>query len=459
MSVAGCALAAAEPAARPNVLFLLADDQRPDSIHALGNDLIRTPHLDRLVREGTTFTRAITAIPICVASRAEIMTGRDGLRNGKPDFGFSPAEGVPHWAEVMRDAGYHTCYSGKWHTPGRPSQHGYIRAEGLYAGGGGQHPLTHPVDWKGLEVTGYRGAVFQTDDRTLFPERGVGLTPNISESFADAAIGFLKEPRDRPFFLHVNFTAPHDPLFHPAGYEHMYEPAEMPLPANFLPEHPFDHGNFRGRDELLFHWPRTPAETLGELAVYYAVISHLDAQVGRILAALDETGQAARTIVIYSSDHGLAIGSHGLRGKQNMYEHSVGVPLILRGPGIPEDRRTAAQCYLRDLFPTVCDLAGIEAPSTVDGRSLNPVLTGEQEAIHTAVFAHFRDSQRMIRTEEWKYVVYPQSGREQLFYLPGDPHERRDLIADPRHAAAAAELRARLIEWRRERNDPTLTQP
>lgn len=437
----------ARSADRPNVLFLLSDDQRPDTIHALGNEQIQTPNLDRLVREGTTFTRAITAIPICVASRAEIMTGRDGLRNGKKDFGFSPAGGVPHWAEVMRDAGYETCYTGKWHTPGRPGQHGYVRTEGLYAGGGGAWPMTYPVDWSGREVTGYRGWVFQTDDRTLFPEQGVGLTPNISEAFADAAIRFITGQRERPFFLHVNFTAPHDPLLVPRGYEGRYDAAKLPLPANFLPEHRFDHGNFKGRDELLFRWPRTPEETRGELAVYYAVISHLDAQVGRIVEALEKTGQLENTLIIYTSDHGLAIGSHGLRGKQNMYEHSVGVPLILRGPGIAADCRTTAQCYLRDLFPTVCDLAGIAVPEGVDGRSLRPVLTGEREEIYDAVYAHFRDSQRMVRTAEWKYVVYPQAGREQLFHVAEDPDELRNVVDQARYAAVVRDMQGRLTTY------------
>ncbi|MCA9055717.1 MAG: sulfatase-like hydrolase/transferase, partial [Planctomycetaceae bacterium] len=266
-------------AERPNVLFLFADDQRPDTVRALGNEIIRTPHLDRLVSEGTAFTRAITAIPICVASRAELLTGRDGLNNGKPDFGFSPAEGVTFWGEAMRDAGYETCYVGKWHTTGRPSERGYVRSEGLYSGGGGKFAMTFPRDFKGMEVTGYRGWVFQTDDRQLFPERGIGLTPDISEQFADAAISFLQESREQPFFLHVNFTAPHDPLFLPPRFRGAYDAASMPLPQNFLPRHPFDHGNFDGRDELLFHWPRMPDETRRALAAYYAVIEHLDEQV------------------------------------------------------------------------------------------------------------------------------------------------------------------------------------
>src|SRR5262249_55409521 len=154
----------------------------------------------------------------------------------------------------------------------------------------------------------------------------------ISSMFADAAIGFLRRKQDNPFFLHVCFTAPHDPLIMPPGFEGKYDPARLPLPQNFLPRHPFDHGNLEGRDELLWPFPRTPDDVRGELASYYAVISHMDAQIGRILAALDETRLAENTIVIFSSDQGLSIGSHGLRGKQNMYEHTVGVPLVLRGP-------------------------------------------------------------------------------------------------------------------------------
>lgn len=429
---------------RPNVLFLLTDDQRPDTIHALGNEHIRTPHLDRLVRQGTAFTRAVTAIPICVASRAEILTGRDGLRNGKQDYGFSPAENVTCWAEAMREAGYDSGYVGKWHTTGRPSQYGYQHTPGLYSGGGGDLALTQPVDWKGMPVTGYSGWVFQTDDRRRFPEQGVGLTPDISEQFARAAVEFLQQPRSGPFFLQVNFTAPHDPLLLPSRYQGAYDARDIPLPANFAPQHPFDHGNFDGRDERLFHWPRLPDETRRALAVYYSVIEHLDEQVGHILHALDVNGQRDNTIVIYSSDHGLAIGSHGLRGKQNMYEHSIGVPLIFRGPGIPANRRTAAQCYLRDLYPTTCDLCAVPTPATVQGRSLRPALGGDSESIYDEVVCHYRDVQRMLRTAEWKYIVYPQAGVEQLFHLPSDPDERWNRVHDQELSAVLSDLKLRL---------------
>ena len=445
---------------RPNVLLLVSDDQRPDTIATLGNPSIRTPHLDQLVAAGTVFTRATCANPICTPSRAEILTGVTGFRSGVFDFGRRIHPQTPRWPATMRAAGYRTWYVGKWHNDGRPHDHGFEETDGLFTGGGA--PWWVPTsDWNGRDVTGYRGWVFQTDDGRRQPEHGVGLTPNISARFADAAIRFIRRPRaeQEPFFLHVNFTAPHDPLLMPFGHEQLYDPDKLPVPPNFLPEHPFDHGNFRGRDELLFEWPRTRPMVRDELAVYYAVISHMDAQIGRILAALDDTQQRENTIIIFTSDHGLAIGSHGLRGKQSMYEHTIGVPLMLSGPGVPRNRRTDAPCYLRDLFPTVCDLCGIAAPDAVEGRSLRPVLAGTVETVHPFAVGYFRSFQRMIRTDEWKLIWYPQLDRYQLFDLRNDPHELRDVSKASGHEEVIAGLRTRLETWLREHGDPLLVEP
>ena len=257
-------------------------------------------------------------------------------------------------------------------------------------------------------MTGYRGWIFQNDKGKKFPDLGVGLTGDISEKFADAAIELLKQDSNKPFFLHVNFTAPHDPLMLPTGYEEKYSPKKMKLPANFLAEHPFDHGNFDGRDEKLFKWPRTAKETKAELAAYYAVISHMDEQIGRMLDTLKSTGQLENTIVVFGSDHGLGVGSHGLRGKQSMYEHTIGVPLLIRGPGVPRGKRRAAQCYMRDIFPTVADLAGLEAPDSIDGRSLKPVIHGERDEVRPFVVGYFRKYQRMIRKGHWKVHRVPR---------------------------------------------------
>lgn len=434
-------------AERPNILLIVTDDQRPDTIHALGNDEIRTPTLDRLVTQGMVFHRAITAIPICVASRAELLTGRDGRLNGKQDNGYSPKAGIPHLATTLHQAGYETCYVGKWHTSGRPSTHGYETVEGLFASGGGKYPLTVPKDWKGMDVTGYRGWVFQSDDRKIRPEEGVGLTSDISEKFTAAAIKFLKRRSKRPFFLHVNYTAPHDPLLLPANSEYHYDPKQISLPPNFQSEHPFDHGNAGGRDEVLFRLPRTPEQTRSGLAIYYSVIQQLDAAIGSLVHSLQEEGLERNTLLIFTSDHGLAMGSHGLRGKQNMYEHSVGVPLIFVGPEIPSNTSTHAQCYLRDLYPTICDYADVEIPDSVQGRSLLPILVGQENSVYQAVFASFKDSQRMIRTRRWKYVKYPLVNKEQLFDLTTDPHEINNLAEQPKSQKLLYHLRMRLDDW------------
>ena len=456
---AGCRTAAPthphEPPPRPNIVFILSDDQRPDTIHALGNPHIRTPNLDHLVKGGSAFTRAVSPNPICTPSRAEILTGCSGFRNGVLDFGGVIDPQLTTWPQAMRAAGYDTCCVGKWHTNGRPSTHGFEECHGLFAGGGGKW-WKPQVDHHGRPVTGYQGWVFQTDDGEKFPGRGVGLTPDISATFADAAIGAIGRKREQPFFLYVNFTAPHDPLLMPPGHGGTYDPQKIPLPTNFLPEHPFDHGNLRGRDEKLLPWPRTAKDVRADLAVYYAVISHMDEQIGRIVAALEARGLWEKTIVIFTSDQGLAMGSHGLRGKQNMYEHTVGVPMLFRGPGVPQGKRFDAQMYLRDVFPTVCDLVGIPVPESVEGRSIVPVLRGKAESIHAHAFCHFRDVQRMIRTDRWKLIHYPKIDRWQLFDLRTDPLERHDLSADAGHARVLADLRARLRASQEQVADPLL---
>jgi len=454
----GALVSAAEgqPAVRrPNFLVIVSDDQRPDTIHALGNPVIQTPSLDSLVREGMALTRAIAPNPICVPSRAEIMTGCDGFRNHVGVFGSRMNPELVRWADCMRGGGYHAWYVGKWMNDGRPINRGYEESDGLF-GSGGAKWYKPQVDHHGRPVTGYRGWIFQDDQGNKFPEKGVGLTPPIDKEFADAAIRFINRKPEKPFFLHVNFTAPHDPLLMPPGYEDKYDPAKIPLPPNFLPRHPFDHGNFEGRDELLLPWPRTPQDVREDLAVYYAVISHMDEQIGRILQALETTGQADHTYVIFTSDQGLAMGSHGLRGKQNMYEHTVETPLIFRGPGIPLGSRSSAQCYLRDLYPTVCELAGIAKPDTVQGHSLVPVLQGERDSLYPYVFGHFRDTQRMIRSDRWKLVHYPKVGKYQLFDLAHDPDEVKNLADDVRHAETLSQLRVRLQAWQKEVGDPLI---
>lgn len=409
----------------PSIVLLVADDLRPDAVGALGNDDLRTPVLDRLAGEGVAFTGAMAPNPLCTPSRAELLTGTEGLRNGVMFFGEAMDPALPLLPERLREAGYATWYVGKWHNDGSPGQRGYDAARRV-AGGMQSHfmAMTDGLD----AAVGYSSTIF-----------------------AEAAVDYVREATDQPFFLHVNFTAPHDPREVPPGYEDAYDPAALSLPANFLPRHPFDNGYLQERDENLLPRPRDPAQVRTEIAAYYAMVSQLDEQIGRILDALEETGRAGNTIVVFLGDHGLALGSHGLLGKHSLYEHSIGTPLLLRGPGVPAGQRVAAAVYLRDLYPTLLDLAGLTVPAFDDTQSLVPLWETPDASGRDYVFGYYRDGIRMVKNARWKLIHYRIDGTEQLFDLQADPNELDDLVAA--HPDTAAALRRVLQDWQRRVGD------
>jgi arylsulfatase A-like enzyme len=220
------------------------------------------------------------------------------------------------------------------------------------------------------------------------------------------------------------------------------------LPANFLPQLPFDNGMMQGgRDENLAPWPRTEAIVREQLAEYYGMITHLDEQVGRILDALKKTRQAENTLIIYAADNGLALGSHGLLGKQSVFEHSMRVPLIVVGPGVPQGRSTRAFTYLLDLFPTVCDVAGIPEPADLEGKSLRPVWTGDLDRVRDSAFLPFLDIQRAVRDDRWKLICYPKLGHFQLFDLQADPGETTNLVERADGATHFERLLKSMKDW------------
>jgi arylsulfatase A-like enzyme len=427
---------AADPPSKPNVLFLFSDDQRADTIAALGNKYIQTPNLDRVVRQGTVCTRAYCMGAqqgaVCVPSRAMLMSGRTLFRVS------TTLKDQPTWPETFAKAGYATFITGKWHNGPESARRAFAQGRAVFFGGMGD-PYHLPVqDFQaGGGLTGQRPS-----------------SKHSVELFADSAVDFLKrETGERPFLCYVAFNAPHDPRVAPKEYHDHYNAAKPPLPANFLAQHPFNNGDLIGRDERLAAWPRTPEMVRQHLADYYAAITFLDAQVGRILDALKATGQYDNTLIVFSSDHGLAIGSHGLFGKQNLYDHSMHAPLIFVGPGVPKGRQTAALCYLLDIFPTLGDLAGVPAPDGNEGKSLASVLTGTEVQIRDSLFTAYRDLQRAVRDEHWKLIVYPKVNKVQLFDLQNDPAEQHDLATDPAHAADVERLTARMKSWQKELGD------
>jgi arylsulfatase A-like enzyme len=269
---------------------------------------------------------------------------------------------------------------------------------------------------------------------------------------------------EKPFFAYVAFTAPHDPRQPPKEFRERYQRDRPPLPENYLPQHPFDNGHMKGgRDENLAGWPRTADVIRDQLAEYYGLIAHLDGQIGRILEALKQSGQADNTFIIYTADQGLAVGSHGLLGKQSVYEHSMRCPLIFAGPGIPQGKSTRAFSYLLDLYPTLCDLLDIPAPEGLEGQSLQPLWTGASEQVRGSVFLPFLDIQRAVRDERWKLICYPKISHMQLFDLENDPHELRNLIDQPEAGEQILRLLRLMKQWQHQVGDtvslPTENKP
>jgi len=432
----------------PNVAFLLSDDQRADTIGALGNRHIRTPNLDRLVNRGFTFTHAFnmgSAVPaVCVPSRAMLLTGRSLYRSLAPITNNVIPRRAALWPEEFRKAGYATAGIGKWHN----DRASYARC--FTAGG--------PIFFGGMSSNHNKLPVYNYDPSGRYSTNQQRVASvNASELFANAAISFIRtQSTTKPFLLYVAFTSPHDPRTPPADFAALYDPAKIPLPKNFRPQHPFDNGEMEVRDEKLIPWPRTEEAVRKEIAAYYAMITHLDHQIGRIITALDDTGKRGNTIIVFAGDNGLALGSHGLLGKQNLYDHSVRVPLVFNGPGAPRGRSSDALCYLYDVFPTVCGLSGVVVPQTVEGRGLVPLMHGGGASEREEIFGAYGDVQRMVRTERWKLIHYPHVDRTQLFDLKSDPDELRDLSSQSKQARRVAELRLRLRALQEYYDDPML---
>jgi arylsulfatase A-like enzyme len=449
---------------RPNIILFLTDDQRFDTIHALGNPQINTPNMDWLVEHGVAFTNAYimggTSGAVCMPSRAMLWTGRSLFHI--QEQGQEIPAGHTLLGERLRAAGYATFGTGKWHNGPAAYARCFGHGAEIFFGGMDDH---WNVPACAFDPTGrYEQRIHQTVDfvsqRVVEkPADHITAGKHSSELFADAAIDFiLGRQDDTPLFAYVGFMAPHDPRTAPIEYLAEYDPAEIELPPNFMPHHPFENGDMQVRDELLAPMPRTPVAIRRQLAAYYGTITHLDVQIGRVLDALRQAGQLDNTIIVLAGDNGLALGQHGLMGKQSLYEHSIHVPLLMAGPGIPRGERRAAFAYLSDIYPTLCDLAGIRVPRSVEGQSLTPSLAGPNERMREHMLFAYRHLMRAVRDERYKLIEYVLNGARvtQLYDLQEDPWETVDLSWSPDHHEVLVRLRRKLAAWRDEWGD---TQP
>ncbi|SEB65208.1 Arylsulfatase A [Paramicrobacterium humi] len=430
----------------PNIIVILSDDQGPWALGCAGNPEIRTPNLDALAECGTRLSRFFCVSPVCSPARASLLTGQIPSRHGVHDYLDGPHAGpdsvdylgsIPTFTDALADAGYRLGLSGKWHlgASDRPRR-GFSHWFALHGGGSPYDHATMYRDTEPVEIDGY-----------------------LTDVFAEDAIGFVETAAggDEPFFLALNFTAPHKPFAgqHPLGYTELYRDCAFEsCPQE--PAHPWQ--------------PTVDGVPIGgepdareALIGYFAAVTAMDAAIGRVLDAVNQQGIARDTLVVFASDNGFNCGHHGIWGKgngtfpQNMYDESVMVPFIVARPGqIREGVVVDDLLSGYDLAATLLELAGLDpAPfETGPGQSFAPLLQGEPQPGRAVVVHDEYGPVRMIRTGDRKYVHRHPFGPHELYDLQNDPGERVNRIDDPAWAAELSSLRARLDDWFQRHADP-----
>lgn len=429
----GGPLVAAEAHKRPNVLIITTDQQRVDATSAVGNQWLKTPNMDSIAAQGVYFTASYCPYPLCSPSRSSLHTGRPPheIRVDRNSVPIDP--GIRISGQVFRAAGYDTGYSGKWHMP-------------------------DPYPSDGI-------AGFEVLNKT---SRRNKLAHDVDEATMNAAIDFLKRGRDKPFLLVVSFINPHDicllagetsPLLEEVWKKYQPEAgaALPPLPANF--------GRTPGVGEATFRRPRN--DTWDEnhwrryRYAYFRMVEDVDQQVGQVLAALRQSGQEDRTLVVFTSDHGEGLASHRWTGKMMFYEEEAAVPLIVAFKGVTPAGRIDRKHLVTalDVLPTVCDYAGVPPPPSMRGQSLRGVIDHPDQPGHEFVVSEMAGGGAvgtgrsfMVRTAKYKYMVFPGPGDERtemLFDMPSDPGEMKNLATE---AALSGELerhRQLLTQWKK----------
>lgn len=462
----------AQTSSLPNVLFIFADDQTFESIGSLNNNEIKTPNLDQLKDMGATFTHTFNqgswAPAVCVASRTMLNTGKyiwkaarysaKAAKREDPNLPekmveYEVKQEVPkgYWSEYMKAEGYDTYFAGKWHVGRKVNEIfdvcGTVR-------GGMPNQTRERYERKFIEG--------EPDTWSPYDKSKEGFWKggkHWSEVLGDEALGFLDAATndEDPFFMYLAFNAPHDPRQSPKEYVDMYPLENISVPQSFLTEYPYCEEAGAGpklRDEKLAPFPRTKRSVKINRQEYYAIISHMDAQIGRILEALEKSGKADNTYIIFTADHGLALGDHGYIGKQNMYDRSMRVPLFVTGPGIKAGKVINEKVYLQDAMATALDIAGSEAINEVDFTSLLPLCDGTSKNGNEAVYGAYLGNQRMIRTDRYKMIVYPTANIVRLYDLKKDPWEMHDLAGDAKYKKQMDKLFKQFKELQKEVADP-----
>lgn len=461
------------PEGRPNIVFVITDQQRFDTIAAHGYSHALTPNIDSLVQEGTSFTRTYVTAPSCAPSRASLFTGLYPHSTGV----FRNNDPWTHsWVEMLADAGYRCCNIGKMHTFPYETSLGFHERHVVENKDRSNPKLPFLLDqWdKAFWARGLTKPDRATKYRALPDYReklGAFVWDAPDDLHADNFVGGLAAhwldtyPGPGPFFLQVGFPGPHPPYDPTAEHLAKFDGIEMPEPDNSradMDAQPWPLKDLR-RDNLevdhdaVVHLEEPSAEQLDRQRRHYmANVSMIDEQVGALVEALRRRGELEETIFIFTSDHGDCLNDHGHIQKWSMYEPSVRVPAIVRGPGVLADQRVDGLTSLMDLGPTVLELAGITPPEWMEARSLVPALRGQPWPGRELVFSeHARDMilqatelMTMVRDERYKLVEFIDSDEGQLFDLLEDPTEMHDRWNDPAYEGAKTRLLREISRWR-----------
>lgn len=449
---------------KPNIVFVFTDDQAPDTVAAgkiweADSSGIQTPNMDRLYHDGTSFSRAYNIGAwhgaVCVASRSMLNSGRFlwySQRAEKSRFS-EMIQNQRLWSQRMKAAGYETYMTGKWHIE--------APVEKLF-----DHVTNVRLGMPKTVKNSYNRPVAGRPDTWLpWDESHGGYWEggkHWSEVLADDAGSFIKQAaaEKKPFFMYLAFNAPHDPRQSPQSFVDMYPLDKVLVPKNFSPLNPHHSAMGLGaqdqtgmRDETLLPFPRTGFAVRTHRREYQALITHLDVQIGRIVSALKQAGVSENTYIILTSDHGLALGRHGLIGKQNMYEHSLRVPFVITGPDIPKGRSLDTRIYLQDAMATTLELAGADREG-IDFKSVLPLVKGERKVQYETIYAAFSArSQRAVIDGDHKMILYPADRSVLLFNLADDPLEMNDLANQPDSMGIKKRLFTRLRDLQKQTGD------
>ncbi len=467
---------------KPNIVYIFTDDLTYRAVQILGNKQVQTPNMDQLAQSGTIFSHAYNmgswSGAVCTASRSMLISGMSVWRtdeNRKLWHQNNPTARDNTWPKLMQKAGYDTYMTGKWHVdipadsvfmqtkhirhgmPGDAYDHSKMAA--LYQ----TEVKTGKKSFDDIMPNGYNRPLSRNDNSWLPTDSTKGGYweggKHWSEVLADDALSFIDEAskKDHPFFMYLAFNAAHDPRQAPQKYVDMYPLDSIQIPESFQTDYPF-HDEIgvgpRLRDEALAPFPRTELAIKTHLQEYYAIITHLDDQIGKIVEDLRTKGLLENTYIFLAADHGLAMGRHGLLGKQNMYDHSMRVPLFMSGPGVKAGQKIDSDVYYQDLMATSLELAGIDKPSFVEFNSLLPLADGSQsKSSYNGIYGCYLQVQRMIRKDGYKLIVYPKANKVLLFDMNQDPEEMNDIAAKPENQELKKKLFSELQSMQQQYGD------